>query len=247
MMEKQRLQKVLSMAGLGSRREMEKWIEQGWIKVNGVIATLGESVGPRDRLYVKSKRINNPLSRIIKTRVILYHKPIGEICSRNDPEHTRTIFDNLPKLRQGRWIQVGRLDINTSGLILLTNNGELANFLMHPSTQFEREYAVRVHGDITETMIHNMLQGVDLDDGFAQFKSITYQGGEGKNQWYHVVLCEGRNREVRRIWQSQGVEISRLIRIRYGDFQLPRSLSRGRYTELAYKQVNELLKKMTHL
>lgn len=241
MNEKQRLQKVLSMAGLGSRREMEKWIEQGWIKVNGVVATIGESVGPRDKLYVKSKRINNPLARTTRTRVLLYHKPIGEICSRHDPEHSRTIFDSLPKLNKGRWIQVGRLDINTSGLILLTNNGELANYLMHPSMQFEREYAVRVHGEVSEQMIDTMLKGVQLDDGIAQFKSITYQGGEGKNQWYHVVLCEGRNREVRRIWQSQDVEVSRLIRIRYGDIRLPRNLSRGKYTDLDQNRVEALL------
>ncbi len=245
MSEKQRLQKVLSMAGLGSRREMERWIEQGWIKVNGTIATIGLNVGPRDKLYVKSKRIENPLAKNRRTRVLLYHKPIGEICSRNDPEHNRTIFDNLPKLKQGRWVQVGRLDINTSGLILLTNNGELANYLMHPSTQFEREYAVRVHGDVADSMVNAMLQGVELEDGPAKFMSVTYQGGEGKNRWYHVVLTEGRNREVRRIWQSQNVEVSRLIRIRYGDIRLPRNLSRGKYSDLEQSQVETLLSKMS--
>jgi 23S rRNA pseudouridine2605 synthase len=245
MSEKQRLQKVLSMAGLGSRREMEKWIEQGWIKVNGTVASVGDSVGPRDKISVKSKRINNPLARTIRTRVILYHKPVGEICSRQDPEHSKTVFDNLPKLRQGRWVQIGRLDINTSGLLLLTNDGELANYLMHPSRQFEREYAVRVNGEVTEQMINEMLKGVELEDGLAQFKTITYQGGEGKNQWYHVVLCEGRNREVRRIWQSQGVDVSRLIRIRYGDIQLPRNLSRGKMVELEQSRVEKLMAQLS--
>ncbi|WP_367605814.1 23S rRNA pseudouridine(2605) synthase RluB [Legionella sp. W05-934-2] len=245
MSEKQRLQKVLSMAGLGSRREMEKWIEQGWIKVNGTVASVGDSVGPRDKISVKSKRINNPLARTIRTRVILYHKSVGEICSRQDPEHSKTVFDNLPKLRQGRWVQIGRLDINTSGLLLLTNDGELANYLMHPSRQFEREYAVRVNGEVTEQMINEMLKGVELEDGLAQFKTITYQGGEGKNQWYHVVLCEGRNREVRRIWQSQGVDVSRLIRIRYGDIQLPRNLSRGKMVELEQSRVEKLMAQLS--
>ena len=244
MNDKQRLQKVLSMAGLGSRREMERWIEQGWIKVNGNIASIGDSVGPRDKLYVKSKKIKNPLSSTKRTRVILYHKPIGEICSRSDPEHPKTIFDNLPTLKQGRWVQVGRLDINTSGLILLTDNGDLANYLMHPSRQFEREYAVRIHGQLSENNIQSVLDGVMLEDGPAKFKSVTYQGGEGSNQWYHVVICEGRNREVRRILQTQNVEVSRLIRIRYGDIHLPRNLSRGKYTELDHKQTEALLAKM---
>ena len=240
-MSQERLQKILSQAGLGSRREMETWINQGLIQINGVLAEIGVSVGPEDKIFVRGKLIDNPLAQNLKTRIVLYHKPIGEICSRSDPKFDRSVFDNLPHLKQGRWVQVGRLDINTSGLLIFTNNGELANRLMHPRYGLEREYAVRVYGEVKPEIIRQLLKGVELDDGPAQFKSITFRGGEGTNAWYHVVLCEGRNREVRRLWQSQGVEVSRLIRIRYGNSSLPRYLGRGEFQELNPKEVEAFM------
>lgn len=243
-MSNERLQKILSQAGLGSRREMEEWIAQGWIKVNGVPAKLGDTAKPTDKITVKGKLIKNPLQQTHKTQILLYHKPIGEISSRRDPKHEKTVFDHLPSLKQGRWIQVGRLDINTSGLMIFTNDGELANRLMHPKHAFEREYAVRVHGKISGEAISALLRGVQLEDGLARFQRIEFRGGEGANSWYHVVLTEGRNREVRRLWESQGVEVSRLIRIRYGHLALPRSLARGRCYELTAKEVHEFLKKI---
>lgn len=240
-MSTERLQKILSQAGFGSRREMERWIEQGLIYVNGAVAKLGDAAGAEDKITVKGRLIANPLKTQSKTRVLLYHKPIGEICSRNDPNHNRTVFDKLPYLKQGRWVQVGRLDINTSGLLIFTNNGELANRLMHPKYGLEREYAVRVHGQVSPEAINLMLKGVELEDGPAKFKRIEFRGGEGTNSWYHVILTEGRNREVRRLWQSQGVEVSRLIRIRYGRLTMPRSLARGNFVELAPKEVDTFL------
>jgi len=243
MMRSERLHKVLSQMGFGSRREMERWIESGLIKVNKKVATIGMSIVVTDLIQVKGKRINNPLAVKQRTRILLYHKPIGEICSRSDPKHAKTVFDNLPQLKIGRWVQVGRLDINTSGLLVFTNNGELANHLMHPKNAFEREYAVRVHGTVTKEIIKNLRDGVVLDDGPAHFNLIDFRGGEGSNSWYHVVLTEGKNREVRRLWDSQGIEVSRLIRVRYGDIHLPRTLARGRSVEMPYDDVKILIKK----
>lgn len=240
-MHTERLQKILSQAGLGSRREMERWIEQGLVYVNGAVAKVGDSAGAEDMITVKGKPISNPLKDAIKTRILLYHKPVGEISSREDPKHTRTVFDNLPHLKQGRWIQVGRLDINTSGLLLFTNNGELANRLMHPRFELEREYAVRVYGQVSSEALLQLKKGVQLEDGMAKFKKIEYRGGEGTNAWYHVTLAEGRNREVRRLWDSQGVEVSRLIRIRYGTLYMPRFLARGQSVELSTREVETFL------
>lgn len=240
-MSNERLQKVLSQAGLGSRREMEKWIEQGIIKVNGVIAKLGTTVSLSDKISVRGKPINNPLKNASATRILLYHKPVGEISSQRDPKHSKTVFDNLPYIKTGRWIQVGRLDINTSGLLIFTNDGELANKLMHPKYQFEREYAVRVFGEVKKEYIDNLLRGVQLEDGLAKFKSVKYAGGDGSNAWYHVVLTEGRNREVRRLWNSQGLDVSRLIRIRFANLHMPRFLSRGDYHELTSNDVDNFL------
>jgi len=240
-MERERLQKVLSAAGLGSRREMERWIEAGLIQVNQKVAQLGDSVNARDQLFVKGKLLANPLAQHKPIRILLYHKPVGEIASRADPFHAKTVFDHLPSLKQGRWIQVGRLDINTSGLLVFTTDGTLANRLMHPRFELEREYAVRVMGRVTPEMIQLLLKGVTLEDGPAKFKRIDYQGGEGANSWYHVVLTEGRNREVRRLWQSQGLEVSRLIRIRYGSLRMPRNLSRGDAVELSPSEVQQFL------
>ena len=243
-MSSERLQKILSQAGLGSRREMETWIEQGLVQVNGALAKLGDSAGPEDKLMVNGRVIANPLKLPSKTRVLLYHKPIGEISSRSDPKFSKTVFDHLPHLKQGRWIQVGRLDLNTSGLLIFTNNGALANRLMHPRYAIEREYAVRVYGEVKPEVIKALLKGVMLEDGMAKFKTIEFRGGEGTNAWYHIVICEGRNREVRRMWKSQGVEVSRLIRIRYGDIAMPRFLGRGEHIELSAQEVDGLVKKL---
>jgi 23S rRNA pseudouridine2605 synthase len=240
-MSSERLQKILSQAGLGSRREMERWIESGWIQVNGKPVKLGDSAGPLDKITVKGKVIVNPLKEKQNTRVLLYHKPVGEISSRHDPKFGKTVFDNLPHLKQGRWVQVGRLDLNTSGLLLFTNNGELANQLMHPKYELEREYAVRIHGQVSLETLNNLKKGVTLDDGPAKFTQIASRGGQGANSWYHVTLNEGRNREVRRLWESQGLEVSRLIRIRYGALFMPRFLARGQTYELTPKEVAEFL------
>ena len=243
-MSSERLQKLLSQAGYGSRREMERWIEAGWIHLNGALAKLGDSATVLDKISVKGRVIENPLTIKSKTRILLYHKPIGEISSRHDPKHGKTVFDQLPHLKQGRWVQVGRLDLNTSGLLIFTNDGELANRLMHPKYELEREYAVRVHGQVSPDTIKILLKGVTLEDGEAKFKRIEFRGGEGTNSWYHVTLCEGRNREVRRLWQSQGVEVSRLIRIRYGTLHMPRSLARGDSVELSPKDVDSFLSRL---
>jgi 23S rRNA pseudouridine2605 synthase len=243
-MSSERLQKILSQAGLGSRREMERWIENGWIQVNGKPVKLGDSAGPLDKITVKGKLIHNPLKIKQNTRILLYHKPVGEISSRNDPKFEKTVFDNLPHCRNGRWIQVGRLDLNTSGLLIFTNNGELANQLMHPKYGLEREYAVRVHGQVSPDALNKLQKGVVLDDGMAQFTKIEFRGGEGTNSWYHVTLNEGRNREVRRLWESQGVEVSRLVRVRFGMLTMPRFLTRGQSYELSPKQVNEFLESL---
>ncbi len=236
-MSKERLQKILSQAGFGSRRAMEEWIDKGLVRVNGVVAKLGDSAEPWDRISLNDKLIRNPLDKQDAVRILLYHKPIGEICSRSDPEHPQTVFDNIPPIKNGRWVMVGRLDINTSGLLIFTNSGDLANQLMHPKFALEREYAVRVHGQVSDQTIKKLRQGVQLDDGLAKFQRIEFRGGEGTNSWYHVVLTEGKNREVRRLWESQNVEVSRLIRIRYGKLELPRSLSRGQFMELPDKEV----------
>jgi len=240
-MSSERLQKILSQAGLGSRREMERWIESGWVQVNGKLVTIGDSAGPDDKITVKGKLITNPLKVKQNTRVLLYHKPVGEISSRNDPKFDKTVFDNLPHLRQGRWVQVGRLDLNTSGLLLFTTDGDLANKLMHPKYELEREYAVRVHGQVSPDVLKNMENGVALEDGIAKFTRIEFRGGSAANTWYHVTLNEGRNREVRRLWESQGLEVSRLIRVRYGTLTMPRFLVRGQTYELSPKQVTEFL------
>lgn len=241
-MTKERLQKILSHAGFGPRRQMEVWIEQGFITINGVVATIGAKAGPEDVLTVRGKRITNPLKKETNTRILIYHKPVGEIASRNDPKHEKTVFDNLPYLKEGRWVQVGRLDLNTSGLLLFTNNGALAHYLMHPKFTIEREYAARVRGTVTQEILNKLTHGVMLEDGMARFKEVRYKGGEGVNSWYHVVLTEGRNREVRRLWQSQGLEVSRLIRLRYGPLSMPRFLSRGHVLELSTKEAEAFIK-----
>ena len=226
--------------GFGSRREIERWIEQGRIKINGETCTLGDTVKPGDKVHVDSKRIIVREQKPESTRVIMYHKPEGEVCTRSDPEGRPTVFDHLPKSGRSRWVGIGRLDINTSGLMLFTTNGELANRLMHPSNQVEREYAVRVNGSITKEDLRQLLSEVTLEDGPAHFDDIQDGGGEGYNHWYYVVIREGRKREVRRLWEAIGARVSRLIRVRYGNIILPKSLRKGRVKDLDASEINQL-------
>jgi len=239
-MTEERVQKVLSRMGFGSRREIERWIEQGRVKVNGVACTLGDRVKPGDRVHVNGKRIIVREEKQEETRVIMYHKPEGEVCTRSDPEGRPTIFDHLPKAGRARWVSIGRLDINTSGLLLFTTNGELANRLMHPSNEIEREYAVRVNGTVTKDILSQLKTEVMLEDGPAHFDDIQDGGGEGYNHWYYVVIREGRNREVRRLWEAVGIRVSRLMRVRYGNIILPKSLRKGRTRDLDAGDIRQL-------
>ncbi|WP_199611315.1 23S rRNA pseudouridine(2605) synthase RluB [Flocculibacter collagenilyticus] len=238
----EKLQKVLARAGVGSRREMESVIAEGRVSVDGKVATLGDRVEPTQKVRVDGREIKISSEQDTVCRVLMYHKPEGELCTRHDPEGRKTVFDRLPKLREGRWIAIGRLDINTSGLLMFTTDGELANRLMHPKFEIEREYAVRVFGEVDDAMLQRLRNGVTLEDGPAKFKSIKNAGGEGINHWFHVMLTEGRNREVRRLWESQGVQVSRLIRVRYGDLELEKSLPQGGWKELELGKVNYLRK-----
>jgi len=229
----ERIQKVLARAGYGSRRGLETMIKDGKVTVNGAVAALGDQISFGDTVKLEG-RILSPkrLWQQTAQQVILYNKPVGEVCTRNDPEGRRTIFQSLPAPEQGRWVSVGRLDINTSGLIILTTDGELANTLMHPSNEMDREYAVRVLGEVTTDMMQTLRDGVELEDGKAQFADIQPAGGEGANSWFHVVIQEGRNREVRRLWESQGVQVSRLMRVRYGPVIIPKQLKMGKWMML---------------
>ncbi len=234
----EKLQKVLARTGLGSRREMERWIEQGRVTVEGRPAKLGDRVNATARITVDGKPLNTAPAE--ETRCILYHKPTGEVCSRKDPQGRRTVFERLPKLKSGRWISIGRLDYNTSGLLLFTTDGELANKLMHPGSNIEREYMVRVMGQWDESMLQRLMEGVMLDDGMARFADIQDGGGDGINHWFYVVLMEGRNREVRRLWESQGLTVSRLKRVRYGEVFIPSKVKQGQWVELDAKEVKSL-------
>ncbi len=237
----EKIQKVLSNHGLASRREIETWIQAGRVRVNGELAKLGDRITVTDRIQVDGSVIALQAEKPKLPKILLYYKPEGEVCSRKDPDGRRTVFENLPRLSQGRWIMVGRLDINTSGLLLFTTDGALAHFLMHPSNEIEREYAVRVLGGLTAEQIQVLKKGVMLEDGLARFISIKEQAGEGVNRWYHVVLREGRNREIRRMFESLGLQVSRLIRVRYGPMILPSDLSRARRVELTEDEVKEFL------
>jgi 23S rRNA pseudouridine2605 synthase len=236
----EKLQKVLARAGFGSRRELEEWIVEGRVKVNGKVARLGDRVSASDKILVDGKKLASPDNTAAVHPVLLYNKPLGEICTRNDPEGRPTVFDHLPRLQHARWVAVGRLDINTTGLLLFTTDGELANKLMHPSAQIEREYAVRVMGEVTPEIIRTMQRGVQLEDGVASFTAIRDAGGEGANHWYHVVLLEGRNREVRRLWESQGLKVSRLKRVRYGNILIPSYVKAGKFAELPAAETKAL-------
>ncbi len=237
----EKLQKLLANYGLGSRREMEKWIEQGRVSVDGKVATLGDRASATDQIRVDGRVISG-LSQPSNCRVLMYNKPEGELCSRSDPDGRPTVFDRLPMIKPGRWIAVGRLDINTCGLLLFTNDGELANRLMHPSHEVEREYAVRVFGDVNTAHLKALKHGVKLDDGMAKFNDIKARPKEDEslNQWFNVTLSEGRNREVRRLWESQGLQVSRLIRVRYGELDLKKRLPQGAWLELGLDDINAL-------
>ena len=239
----ERIQKLLAHQGVASRRQIDQMLIQGRISVDGKLAKPGDQINGREKIVLDGKliRIANLESR---PKLMMYHKPTGQVCTRSDPEGRPDVFQNLPGLVQGRWVSIGRLDINTSGLILFTNQGELANRLMHPSYEIEREYAVRVHGAVNSDMLHQLSQGVELDDGIAKFDQIIDSGGQGTNHWYHVILKEGKNREVRRLWESVGVEVSRLVRVRYHSFNLPKWLKPGKYRIFEDEVVKRLYHKL---
>lgn len=236
----EKIQKVLANAGMGSRRQIENLIREGRVTVNNQTATIGDRMSLHDKVCIDGREIKLARSNSKKSRVLVYHKPEGVICTRNDPEGRPTIFENMPIIRNSRWICVGRLDINTSGLLLITNDGDLAHKLMHPSSEIEREYAVRIRGDVPESTLERMKKGVRLDDGMAHFDHIEVVGGKGSNQWYHVIVKEGRNRLVRRLWESQDLTVSRLIRVRFGPILLTPQIRRGKYAELTENEVTEL-------
>jgi 23S rRNA pseudouridine2605 synthase len=238
----ERLQKLLAAAGLGSRREIEGWIAAGRLKVKGVVAKLGDRASPGDLVELDGKPVVLKAAAAMP-RVLLYHKPDGEMVTRSDPEGRPTVFQRLPPIPGGKWVAVGRLDINTAGLLLLTDAGELANRLMHPRYEVEREYAVRVLGELRPEERAQLLAGVALEDGTARFDKLEPSGAaEGANRWYRVVLREGRNREVRRLFEALGRKVSRLLRVRYGPVELPRDLRPGRWIELDEKSVAEIVK-----
>jgi len=237
--ESEKLQKILARTGIGSRRQIEDLIRDGRIKVNGQVATIGDRATVTDKIEVDGRPVRLEKHQE-QTRVLVYNKPEGEICTRHDPEGRPTVFTRLPKISGQRWISVGRLDINTSGMLLFTTDGELANRLMHPSYQVDREYAVRVMGEVDEDMLTRLREGVLLEDGIARFSDITPAGGTGINQWFYVTLLEGKNREVRRLWESQGVAVSRLKRVRFGPLMLPSRIKVGQWEELGEKDIKAL-------
>ena len=236
----ERIQKLLANAGFGSRRELERRIAAGEVRVNGKIAKLGDRILPTDKVMIGQHQVGN--RRLLENvqHTIVYNKPEGELVTRSDPKERPTVFQRLPKLDTGRWIAVGRLDINTSGLMLFTTDGELANRLMHPSGQIEREYAVRVLGEVTESMLNRLVNGVELEYGTARFEHVVESGGEGANRWFHVVIMEGRNREVRRLWEAVGAQVNRLKRVRFGPVMLDTRLLVGKWRELNSEELNKL-------
>lgn len=234
----ERIHKMLARLGVGSRRQIERWIEEGRVTVNRKPAKIGQAVTGTEKIFVNGKQIS--LDVEIQFRVLQYHKPADEVCTAKDPEGRKTVFEKLPKLKGGRWTAVGRLDLTTSGILLFTTDGEFANKLMHPSAKLDREYAVRVHGRVDEAMMKRLVDGVKLEDGFARFTDIQAAGGEGTNQWFHVVLQEGRNHEVKRLWESQGVNVTRLKRVRFGPILLDRKLRKGQSRDLDKAEVNVL-------
>ncbi|MDN5849238.1 MAG: pseudouridine synthase [Nitrococcus sp.] len=241
MSETEKLQKVLARLGMGSRRQMEGWIRDGRVRVNGRVARLGERVARQMRIMVDGRSLRRRSGVESPRRILLYHKPVGELTTRSDPAGRPTVFEHLPRIEKGRWIAVGRLDVNTCGLLLFTTDGELANRLMHPSSCLAREYAVRIYGEVTPSMIARLEKGVVLEDGHAAFDRIEgLFESQAANGWYRVSLSEGRRREVRRLWESQGVRVSRLIRLRFGPVRLPPGLRQGQIRELGATEVARL-------
>ena len=237
----EKLQKVMARMGLGSRRDIETWISLGRVKVNNQVATLGQRVDSHDAINLDGRLLSREEAEENTRRVLMFNKPEGLVCTRSDPEGRPTVFDQLPRLQSGRWINIGRLDINTTGLLMFTTDGELANRLMHPSYQMDREYAVRVLGEVDDEMIERLLAGVMLEDGPAKFSDIKKApGGVGFNHWFHCVVMEGRNREVRRLWESQGVTVSRLKRVRFGPVFLTSDLTVGRWREMVQGEIDIL-------
>ena len=236
----QRLHKLMALAGLGSRRDMEELVVSGRVTVNGVPATVGQGVTQYDMVRLDNRHLKLPFEAELPL-VLIYHKPEGEIVSQDDPEGRATVFDKLPKIKQGKWIAVGRLDMNTSGLLIFTNSGDLANRFMHPRYEVEREYAVRIFGELSDEQMAALTQGIELEDGPAAFDTIKATGGEGANHWYQVILREGRNREVRRLFEAFQMPVSRLMRVRFGPVNLPPRVKRGTMLKLEQKTVVELL------
>ena len=239
-----KLQKALADAGYGSRRELEEWILAGRVSVNGEPAHIGQRIGPSDKIRVNGKLAHLRLAAERRQRVLMYHKPEGEIVSRDDPQGRPSVFAKLPRMRGDRWIAIGRLDFNSCGLLLFTNDGALADRMMHPRSGIEREYAVRVVGELSEDAKQRLTSGIELEDGLARFGRLVDGGGEGTNRWYRVTLFEGRNREVRRMFEAVGVTVSRLMRVRYGPVQMPPRLKRGMVLELEPSEVAILLKQI---
>lgn len=235
-----KLQKLLAQKGLGSRREMEVLIASGEVSVNGKTAVVGDRVGPEDVVRIGKRVIRLNLEESLP-RILLYHKPEGEIVSRHDPQGRPSVFDKLPHLRSSKWVAIGRLDFNTSGLLIFTTDGALANRLMHPRFEVEREYAVRILGELTSEQMTQLTTGVELADGQAAFSYLVGQGGEGVNHWYRVILKEGKNREVRRMFEAIGLTVSRLMRVRFGPVNLPPRIKRGQWLELEEKEIMRLL------
>ncbi|AXA33868.1 23S rRNA pseudouridine(2605) synthase RluB [Francisella adeliensis] len=239
----ERLQKLLAKYGIGSRRKIEEFIEQGRVRVNGKVAKLGDKASDRDKVSFDNKALYLYGQPMTRPRVVIYHKRDGEVCTTKDEKGRKTVFDSLPRLAKARWIMIGRLDINTTGLLMFTTDGDLANRLMHPSYEIEREYAVRILSEqLSDETIEKLKTGVQLEDGVAKFNTIKFAGGEGANIWYTVTLSEGRNREVRRMFEAVECTVSRLTRVRFGDIKLPKFVSRGKTMELSPADVNNLRK-----
>lgn len=236
----EKIQKILARAGLGSRRQLEQMIAAGRVSVDGKVVNIGARIATTARVKIDGRVVKLLPKEAEATRILVYHKTVDEICTRHDPQKRPTVFTKLPPLTNGRWLSIGRLDINTAGLLLFTNDGELAHQLMHPRQAIHREYAVRIYGQVDKEMLQRLRDGVVLEDGLAKFDDIAIGGGEGVNRWYSVVVSSGRNRMVRRLWESQHVVVSRLIRVRYGSIVLPRRLPRGRWLELPAHRVEQV-------
>lgn len=240
----ERVQKVLARLGYGSRRQIEQWMREGRVRVNDAPAKPGQTLDPKDAVTIDGRRVDFSRGSPAR-RVLMYNKPEGEICTRSDPRARPSIFRRFPSLHQGRWVAIGRLDINTTGLILVTTDGELAHHLMHPSREIEREYIVRVRGEVTAETLDRLRGGIPIEDGPAAFNEIYEIGGRGMNRWFGVVLKEGRKREVRRLWEAAGMQVSRLKRVRFGPVSLPSHLRQGQFLELDKEDV-EALAKLAH-